>query len=148
MYTSKTLQRLSLITILAVVSSCNSNKPVSPSENLTNGDTLLVVTGDANPTITDTITVTTPTNETTKQIEPPIEKPAIKFDLSGKGTIVQKGEIWVIRTTGTGGTDYVPSNLDDKFKVDGKIVTFEANLLPIPKGVRMAGNPITLVSIK
>ena len=72
----------------------------------------------------------------------------VKADVSGKGTIVQKGDIWVIRTAGSEGTDYLPSNLTKAFQVDGKAVTFEANLDEIPPGVRMAGRPVTLVSIK
>jgi len=146
MYTLKTIQHLSLAIIFALVTSCNNKKTTETGEATNTVDTILMV--DTNHKLTDTLTPATPTNETTKQIDAPVEKTVVKVDLSGKGTIIQKGEIWVIRTTGTGGTDYVPSNLGDKFKVDGKVVTFEANLLPIPKGVRMAGNPITLVSIK
>ena len=68
--------------------------------------------------------------------------------VSGVGTMMLKGDIWVIRTAGSEGTDYLPSNLTKAFQVDGKAVTFEANLDEIPPGVRMAGRPVTLVSIK
>ncbi|MBK9454117.1 MAG: hypothetical protein IPO24_00350 [Bacteroidetes bacterium] len=133
--------------MFAIITACGSKKTTETVDE-TAADTVIVVKTDSDPEISDTITIQAPVNETAKQSEAKAEQPALKFDLNGKGTIVQKGDIWVIRTTGSGGTDYLPSNLDDKFKVDGKEVTFTANLLPIPKGVRMAGNPITLVSIK
>ena len=150
MYTSKTLKIAAFGACLTLISACGNKKTEETPVEQTTTDTTTSVTTETKTDVTDTITTITtpPANEISNKTAPPVEKPVVKSDLSGKGTIVQKGDIWVIRTTGTGGTDYLPNNLDDKFKVDGKVVTFEANLLPIPKGVRMAGNPISLVSIK
>ncbi|HRG84761.1 MAG TPA: hypothetical protein PLU02_03640 [Chitinophagales bacterium] len=142
MYKSSTTQIIALATTIMLLTACGNKKTTSP-EVPENTDTL-VQTTTTQPEVTDNTTETPPANTIAEKTETPV----VKADVSGKGTIVQKGDIWVIRTTGSEGTDYLPSNLTKAFQVDGKAVTFEANLDEIPPGVRMAGRPVTLVSIK
>lgn len=140
-----------LIALLAcgvmVFSACGNNKQSNHPEEIT--DTLMVDNElPSNEEATNTENPP-PVDEVAEEITPEVAKEvAVKCDISAKGTIVDKGDIWVIRTTGPDGTDYLPSNLAAAFKVDGKLVTFEANFDEIPSGVRMAGKPITLISIK
>ncbi len=143
---SKALQTLSLICLLVLTGACGSKKQEKQDPETTDTTTMVTTQSEVQPI--DTVTPVPPVNEVKEKVEPVIEKPTVKADVSGKGTIVQKGDIWVIRTSGPDGTDYLPNNLSDAFKVDGKLVTFEANMTPQPKGVRMAGRPITLISIK
>lgn len=142
MYKSSTTQIIALATTIMLLTACGNKKTTSPE--VTEKTDTLVQTTTTQPEVTDNTTEIPPVNTIAEKTE----TPAIKADVSGKGTIVQKGDIWVIRTTGSEGTDYLPSNLTKAFQVDGKTVTFEANLDEIPPGVRMAGRPVTLVSIK
>lgn len=67
------------------------------------------------------------------------------------GTVMLKGDIWVIHgSTGANGEvqDYYPGNLTRAFKKDGLRVSVNATLDPIPEGVRLAGTPITIVTIE
>lgn len=146
MFKTTTTQIIAIATTIMLLTACGNKKTTSP-EVTENTDTLVQNT-TTQPEVTENSTETPPTNTIAEKTNTPVEKPVVKADVSGKGTIVQKGDIWVIRTTGSEGTDYLPSNLTKTFQVDGKVVTFEANLDEIPPGVRMAGRPVTLVSIK
>jgi|GEM_PF-2876469 len=67
------------------------------------------------------------------------------------GTVMLKGEEFIIHGTAGSATevmDYYPSNLSRDFKVDGMRVALEATLDPIPDGVKLAGTPITIITIK
>ncbi len=67
------------------------------------------------------------------------------------GTVMLKDDVWVIHgTTGSNDAvqDYYPGNLTKPFKIDGLRVSVNATLDPIPEGVRMAGTPITIVTIQ
>lgn len=67
------------------------------------------------------------------------------------GTVILKGDTYIIHgTSGNSGeaTDYYPSNLTRNFKEEGLRVTLEATLDPIPEGVKLAGKPITIISIQ
>lgn len=142
MYKSSTTQIIALATTIMLLTACGNKK--TTSLEVTEKTDTLVQTTTTQPEVNENTTETPPANTTAEKTETPV----VKADVSGKGTIVQKGDIWVIRTTGSEGTDYLPSNLTKAFQVDGKAVTFEANLDEIPPGVRMAGRPVTLVSIK
>lgn len=142
---SKTILALMLAAGQLLIMSCGTKKQTTPIE--TTADTIPAITAEQ-PVNEIKDQIETPENTVVEKTANPVVKEVAKADISGKGTIVQKGEIWVIRTSGAEGTDYLPSNLGNAFKVDGKSVSFEANLDEIPPGVRMAGRPITLVSIK
>lgn len=67
------------------------------------------------------------------------------------GTVALKGDVWVIQGAAGNGSqmqDYYPSNLGRDFKVDGMRVSVEATLDPIPAGVKLAGTPITIITIQ
>ncbi len=67
------------------------------------------------------------------------------------GTLMLKNDIWIIHgTTGNAGDlqDYYPGNLTKPFMVDGLRVSVNATLDPIPEDVKMAGKPITIVTIQ
>lgn len=66
-----------------------------------------------------------------------------------EGTIMMKGDVWVIRGTNelSEMKDYFPSNLSAEFRVEGMHVEFSGVISEIPSNVRMAGVPITLTEI-
>ena len=115
---SKTILALMLATGLLLIMSCGPKKQTTSTE--TTGDTIPAINTDQ-PINEIKDQIATPENAVDEKTANPVVKEVGKADLSGKGTIVQKGEIWVIRTTGPEGTDYLPSNLDNAFKVDGKL---------------------------
>lgn len=70
-------------------------------------------------------------------------------EVSGTGTIMLKGDAWIIRVIDREGTtDYFAVNLDDKFKVEGLMVNFAGTLEDVPENVRMVGKPIKLSKIE
>ena len=70
-------------------------------------------------------------------------------EVSGTGTIMLKGDTWIIRVIDREGTtDYFAANLDDKFKVEGLMVNFAGTLEEVPENVRMVGKPIKLSKIE
>lgn len=67
------------------------------------------------------------------------------------GTFILKGDAYFIHGTAGNSTeimDYYPSNLTRMYKVAGLRVSLEATLDPIPDGVKLAGTPITIISIQ
>jgi len=67
------------------------------------------------------------------------------------GVVMLKGDEYIIHGTAGNSTevmDYYPSNLTRMFKVDGLRVSLEATLDPIPDGIKLAGTPITIISIQ
>ncbi len=80
---------------------------------------------------------------TVKPATPKITLPPIKEE---KGTVETKGKLWIIAVNNT---HYLPGvSLPKAFRTDGKKIIFSADRLPIPKGVRMAGNPIKITKIQ
>lgn len=141
MYILRSSYLLATFLICIIAIACNTKK--TAPENITEQSDTTNAKPIIPPALKDSIIESTELNKIAEKAGTPLVKP----DVSGKGTVVLKGDIWIIRTTGPDGTDYLPTNLEKSFQVDGKSVTFEANLDEIPPGVRMAGRPITLISI-
>ncbi|HRF78147.1 MAG TPA: hypothetical protein PLJ00_02495 [Chitinophagales bacterium] len=69
--------------------------------------------------------------------------------ISGVGTMMLKGDIWVIRVTDNEGVvDYCPMNLPQNFQKAGLIVKFSGTVKYISDTDRLAGMPLILSQIK
>jgi len=70
-------------------------------------------------------------------------------EVQGTGTVMLKSGTWIIRVSDREGTtDYVPSNLEENFKVEGTQVKFVAQMEEVPEGVRMLGVPVKVIKIE
>ncbi len=143
-----------LFLLFAVIMGCGQKKNASEEPVLQKADSVSAPGADTSALRKEATEIKTGDNENPKEentsggagSNPGIN---IKADITGTGTMVKKGtDIWVIRTTGPDGTDYLPSNLKSQFKTEGIEVSFKANLEPIPPGVRLAGKPISIVTIR
>lgn len=104
------------------------------------------------PVVPNTGTGTsTPVEEKTTEATPPQSKTTsvskMKADVNAVGEVNKKGDEWVIRVTSPEAVDYLPEKLNDAFMVEGLKVRFTAVLRPIPPGVRMAGKPVSIITI-
>lgn len=69
--------------------------------------------------------------------------------VAGMGTIMLKGDIWVIRVTNEDGImDYCPMNLPQNFQKVGMVVKFSGTVKNISDTERLAGMPLLLSEIK